>query len=77
MDHAQELEQHTAVFAEKSDLTDYKADAIQAENVEHQMTVMQAVRAYPMASFWAVVFSCLIVRDSAALAHQTNTMRTG
>ena len=50
-----------AVYAEKAHVADYKADAIEAENAEHQMTVLQAVRAYPMASFWAFVMSFTIV----------------
>lgn len=51
-----------------------KADAIEAENAEHNMTVLQAVRAYPMASFWAFVMSCTIVGFSkfSALAAVTN-----
>ncbi|TKA70502.1 hypothetical protein B0A55_07275 [Friedmanniomyces simplex] len=56
--------EHQAVFAEKTELADYKADAIEAENVEHTMTVLQAVRAYPMASFWAFVISCTIIMES-------------
>lgn len=39
-----------------------RAEAIMAENAEHNMTVLEAVKAYPMASFWAFVFSCTIVR---------------
>lgn len=50
-----------AGFAEKAMLADYKAGAIEAENAEHNMTVLQAVRAYPMASFWAFVMSFTIV----------------
>lgn len=53
--------EHMAVYAEKAEIADYKADAIEAENAEHAMTVLQAVRAYPMASFWAFVISCTIV----------------
>ncbi|EME46958.1 hypothetical protein DOTSEDRAFT_145251 [Dothistroma septosporum NZE10] len=56
--------EHTAVYAEKADVADYKADAIEAENAEHNMTVLQAVRAYPMASFWAFVISCTIIMES-------------
>lgn len=56
----QEME-HENVYAEKADVADYKADAILAENAEHNMTVLQAVKAYPMASFWAFVISCTIV----------------
>ena len=67
MDHDNEKAhvEHTAVYAEKADVADYKADAIEAENAEHNMTVLQAVRAYPMASFWAFIISCTIVGSSA------------
>jgi SP family general alpha glucoside:H+ symporter-like MFS transporter len=34
---------------------------MEAELAEHSMTVMQAVRAYPMACFWAFVMSFTIV----------------
>ena len=54
VDHAFDLD-------EKADLKDYKADAVEAENAEHNMTVLEAVRAYPMASFWAFVMSFTIV----------------
>ncbi|KAK1070697.1 hypothetical protein LTR12_000085 [Friedmanniomyces endolithicus] len=61
----QELEvEHDAVYAEKSGLASYKADAIEAENLEHNMTVIQAIKAYPMASFWAFVMSCTIIMES-------------
>ena len=46
---------------EKADAA-HRAEAIMAENVEHNMTVLEAVKAYPMASFWAFVMSCTIVR---------------
>lgn len=46
---------------EKARMADYKADAVEAENAEHNMGVLDAVRAYPMASFWAFVMSCTIV----------------
>lgn len=52
---------HDADLDQKAAFADYKADAIEAENAEHSMTVMQAVRAYPMASFWAFVMSFTIV----------------
>jgi SP family general alpha glucoside:H+ symporter-like MFS transporter len=39
-----------------------KAAAVEAENVEHNMGVLDAVKAYPMAAFWAFVMSCTIVR---------------
>lgn len=48
---------------EKARVADYKAGAVEAENVEHNMGVLEAVRAYPMASFWAFVMSCTIVSD--------------
>jgi SP family general alpha glucoside:H+ symporter-like MFS transporter len=48
---------HAQEHAEKADVSDFKASAIEAENAEHNMTVLQAVRAYPMASFWAFVVS--------------------
>lgn len=38
-----------------------RAGAIDAENAEHSMGVLEAVRAYPAASFWAFVMSCTIV----------------
>lgn len=46
----------------KATAADYRLDAIEAENQEHSMTVMEAVRAYPMACFWAFVMSSTIVR---------------
>jgi SP family general alpha glucoside:H+ symporter-like MFS transporter len=59
-----EVEAHHAAnpdLDEKAKLADYKADAIDAENVEHNMGVLEAVRAYPMASLWAFIMSCTIV----------------
>jgi SP family general alpha glucoside:H+ symporter-like MFS transporter len=38
-----------------------RAGAIEAENSEHRMSVLQAVRAYPSASWWAFVMSATIV----------------
>lgn len=38
-----------------------RTGAIEAEKLEHKMTVLQAVRQYPTASFWAFVMSCTIV----------------
>ncbi|TPX12805.1 uncharacterized protein E0L32_006685 [Thyridium curvatum] len=49
---------------EKAGLKDYKADAMEAEHAEHNMTVLQAVRAYPMATFWAFVMSFCIIMES-------------
>lgn len=42
--------------------SDYKAAAIEAENAEHNMSVPEAVRQYPMAALWAFVMCCTIVR---------------
>lgn len=38
-----------------------RTGAIDAEKAEHDMTVIQAVKAYPAASWWAFVMSCTIV----------------
>ena len=38
-----------------------RTGAIDAEKLEHDMTVLQAVKAYPAASWWAFVMSCTIV----------------
>ena len=61
---AMEIETHHAESGygvdEKGGLD--RAGAIDAENLEHNMTVWQAVKAYPAASFWAFVMSCTIVR---------------
>jgi SP family general alpha glucoside:H+ symporter-like MFS transporter len=72
--HAQEHEQRNdSIYAEKAEMSDFKASAIEAENAEHNMTVLQAVRAYPMASFWAFVvsISCHCQRDTCAV-HSTD-----
>ena len=53
--------EHAYNLDEKAHVADYKADAIEAENAEHNMGVLEAVRAYPMASFWAFVMSFTIV----------------
>lgn len=47
---------------QKAEASAYKAAAIEAENAEHDMGVLQAVKEYPMAAFWAFVMSCTIVR---------------
>ena len=41
-----------------------RAGAIDAEHAEHRMGVLEAVRAYPSASGWALVMSCTIVSSS-------------
>lgn len=40
---------------------DFKADAIEAENAEFQMGVIECMKAYPMAATWAFIMSCTIV----------------
>ena len=47
---------------EKAQAAAYKAAAVEAENAEHDMGVLQAVQNYPMAALWAFVMSCTIVR---------------
>ncbi|KAK8844854.1 hypothetical protein IAR55_006704 [Kwoniella newhampshirensis] len=47
-----------------TDAQGHKADAIEAENAEHSMTVLQAVKAYPWACFWAFVMSFTIIMES-------------
>ena len=44
-----------------------RAGAIEAENTEHRMTVLEAVRAYPAASWWAFVMSATIVSSCPQL----------
>jgi SP family general alpha glucoside:H+ symporter-like MFS transporter len=57
VDHAYDLDKDAKA-------ADYKADAVEAENAEHNMGVLEAVRAYPMASFWAFVMSFTIIMES-------------
>jgi SP family general alpha glucoside:H+ symporter-like MFS transporter len=46
----------------RSEKVDYdRTGAIDAERIEHDMTVMEAVKAYPAATWWAVVMSSTIV----------------
>jgi SP family general alpha glucoside:H+ symporter-like MFS transporter len=52
---------------EKSNAAHMKADAIEAENVELNMGVLEAVRRYPMATLWAFIFSCTIVSGMPAM----------
>jgi SP family general alpha glucoside:H+ symporter-like MFS transporter len=44
---------------------DLMTDAQNAENREHDMTMLEAVKNYPMACFWAFVFCFTIVSPSA------------
>jgi SP family general alpha glucoside:H+ symporter-like MFS transporter len=41
-----------------------RSGAIDAEKIEHDMTVLQAVKAYPAASWWAFLMSCTIIMES-------------
>lgn len=52
----------SANLDENAKIEQYKAAAIEAENAEHNMGVVQAVKEYPMAALWAFVMSCTIVR---------------
>lgn len=56
---AQATSTHIYDVGEKVDYD--RAGAIEAEEAEHSMTVLQAVKAYPAASWWAFVMSCTIV----------------
>ncbi|KAG9243972.1 general substrate transporter [Calycina marina] len=57
IDHAADLDRNAKA-------SQYKADAIEAENNEHNMGVFEAMKAYPMASFWAFVMSSCIIMES-------------
>ncbi|KAK7006462.1 MFS transporter [Favolaschia claudopus] len=48
----------------KATISDFKNDAIEAENAEHAMTPWEAMKAYPMACFWAFVMSFTIIMES-------------
>jgi len=58
--YGQDVEQVEHVTG-KSDAAMFKAEAMEAEGAEFQMTVLQAAKAYPMACFWAFVMSFCIV----------------
>ncbi|KAH8903552.1 alpha glucoside transporter [Coniochaeta sp. PMI_546] len=49
---------------EKAKVAAYKSDAIEAENAEHNMGVLEAVRLYPMATLWAFIMSSTIIMES-------------
>ncbi|KAL2030090.1 hypothetical protein VTO58DRAFT_109283 [Aureobasidium pullulans] len=63
---AMEIETHNAEsgygYDEKGGVD--RAGAIDAENLEHSMTVLQAIKAYPAASWWAFVMSSTIIMES-------------
>jgi SP family general alpha glucoside:H+ symporter-like MFS transporter len=54
--------EHAYDLDEKAKMSEYKTDAIEAENAEHNIGVLEAVRAYPMASFWAFIMSFTVVK---------------
>lgn len=56
---------HSADLDEKAQISAYKAGAIEAENAEHNMGVWEAVKLYPMATFWAFIMSTTIVSHLA------------
>lgn len=39
----------------------FRADAMEAETAESSMTVLEAVKAYPMACWWAFIMSSTII----------------
>ncbi|KAJ9633627.1 hypothetical protein H2204_006833 [Knufia peltigerae] len=53
-----------------------RSGAIDAENIEHQMSVLQAVRAYPAASWWAFVMSATIIMESYCVFLMGNFIAT-
>lgn len=55
---------------------EYKMAAIEAENAEHDMGVLEAVKAYPMAATWAFVMSCTIVRTTLSACTHRNSRLT-
>lgn len=58
--HQMQVE-HAYDSDEKTRAADMKADAIEAENIELKLGVIQAVKQYPMAATWAFIISCTIV----------------
>lgn len=54
IEDSQNLDVHAKIEA-------FKAAAMAAEVEEQQSGVLQAVKEYPMAAFWAFVMSCTIV----------------
>lgn len=64
-------QEYAATYSDKADVADFKAGAIEAENAEHAMGVLEAVKAYPMATFWAFVM-CV---DRYILLHLAEILR--
>ncbi|KAK1979031.1 alpha glucoside transporter [Colletotrichum cereale] len=55
---------HVSEVDEKAKIAGFKADAIEAEQAEHNMGVLEAVKLYPMASLWAFIMSTTIIMES-------------
>ncbi|TKW56890.1 Alpha-glucosides permease MPH2 [Colletotrichum tanaceti] len=55
---------HVADVDEKMKPSQMKADAMEAEQAEQNMGVLEAVKLYPMASLWAFVMSTTIIMES-------------
>jgi SP family general alpha glucoside:H+ symporter-like MFS transporter len=53
--------EHVGDIRDTKEEANFRADAMEAENAEHAMSVMDAVKAYPMACFWAFIMSSTIV----------------
>ncbi|KAK0104445.1 hypothetical protein ONS95_004734 [Cadophora gregata] len=66
--------EHASDLDEMAKVSDFKADAIEAENTEHNMGVLEAVKAYPMASLWAFIMSCTIIMESYDVFLMNNFM---
>jgi len=63
-------QRHESIHDPVSEKVGYdKSGAVDAENIEHNMTVMQAVKAYPAASWWAFVMSSTIVSSRRNVRH--------
>jgi SP family general alpha glucoside:H+ symporter-like MFS transporter len=62
----------SAALDEKAQAALYKTQAMDAETAEHDMGVLQAVQAYPMAALWAFIMSCTIVSFLASIAQNQN-----
>lgn len=60
------LTEHVGNVGDLKEEANFRADAMEAESAEHRMTVLEAVRAYPMACLWAFIMSStIIVSDSS------------
>ncbi|KAL4876154.1 sugar transporter [Aspergillus karnatakaensis] len=63
---AEEVEaSKTEPIYDADEKVDYdRTGAINAERIEAEMTVLEAVKAYPAASMWAFIMSCTIIMES-------------